>query len=118
MYDAGKVRISAPPSRGLSILSHLVRLHRRKEIRMKLTPVASQKEWEGALEKLRAKEKQAARARDALAAERRRLPRVRIEKDYVFEGPGGKVGLIDGGEVYRTYFTSGRGVEALGSVWT
>jgi predicted dithiol-disulfide oxidoreductase (DUF899 family) len=41
------------------------------------------------------KEKTAPRASDALAAERRRLPMVRIEKDYLFDGPDGKVGLLD-----------------------
>ena len=44
---------------------------------------------------MRAKEKEHTRARDALAAERRRLPRVRIEKDYVFDGPDGKARLLD-----------------------
>jgi predicted dithiol-disulfide oxidoreductase (DUF899 family) len=57
--------------------------------------VVSPKEWKAAHEQLLAKEKQATRARDALAAERRRLPIVRIEKDYVFEGPDGKAGLRD-----------------------
>ena len=51
--------------------------------------------WEKALEELREKEKALTRERDALAAERRRLPRVRIEKDYVFEGPDGKASLVD-----------------------
>jgi len=58
-------------------------------------PVVSQKEWQAALEKLREKEKQATRARDALAAERRRLPRVRIEKPYAFQGPDGRAPLVD-----------------------
>src|SRR3989442_12617986 len=62
---------------------------------MNLPPVVSKEEWEAALEKLRAKEKEATRARDALAAERRRLPMVRIERDYAFEGPDGKASLID-----------------------
>jgi predicted dithiol-disulfide oxidoreductase (DUF899 family) len=57
--------------------------------------VVSPQEWSAALEQLRAKEKQATRARDALAAERRRLPRVRIEKSYAFQGPGGKATLLD-----------------------
>jgi len=55
--------------------------------------IVSPSEWRAAQEKLLAKEKAATRARDALAAERRRLPMVRIDKDYRFEGPGGKVGL-------------------------
>ena len=52
-------------------------------------------EWQTALEKLRAREKELTRAHDALAAERRRLPWVRIEKDYAFEGTDGKARLVD-----------------------
>jgi len=62
---------------------------------VKLPPVVSLAEWEAARDALLAKEKEATRARDALAAERRRLPRVRIDKDYVFDGPNGKASLID-----------------------
>src|SRR3989442_13145568 len=62
---------------------------------MELPPVVSPDEWEAAREQLLAKEKEATRARDALAAERRRLPRVRIEKEYAFEGPDGKASLLD-----------------------
>jgi predicted dithiol-disulfide oxidoreductase (DUF899 family) len=59
------------------------------------TPVVSEPEWRKAIERIHAKEKEATRASDALAAERRRLPRVRIEKDYVFEGTEGKRRLLD-----------------------
>jgi predicted dithiol-disulfide oxidoreductase (DUF899 family) len=62
---------------------------------MKLPEVVSQTEWEAARERLLAKEKDATRAQTALAAERRRLPRVRIDKEYVFEGPRGKATLPD-----------------------
>jgi predicted dithiol-disulfide oxidoreductase (DUF899 family) len=62
---------------------------------MKLPPVVSSTEWQAAHVALLAKEKEATRARDALAAERRRLPRVLVEKDYVFEGPHGKARLLD-----------------------
>jgi predicted dithiol-disulfide oxidoreductase (DUF899 family) len=62
---------------------------------MNLPPVVSAAEWQTALETLRAKEKQATRVRDELAAERRRLPRVHIEKDYVFDGLEGKATLLD-----------------------
>ena len=62
---------------------------------MRLPEVVSAEEWHAALEGLRAKEKQATRARDALAAERRRLPRVLIEKDYVLHGPSGEASLAD-----------------------
>ncbi|QDV68951.1 YCII-related domain protein [Rosistilla carotiformis] len=58
-------------------------------------PVVSRAEWQQAMETLRAKEKKATRLRDALAAERRRLPMVAVEKDYRFDGPHGKVALID-----------------------
>ena len=62
---------------------------------MNLPPVVSAAEWQAAREELLAKEKEATRTRDALAAERRTLPRLRIEKDYVFEGPDGKASLLD-----------------------
>jgi predicted dithiol-disulfide oxidoreductase (DUF899 family) len=62
---------------------------------MDLPPVVSPAEWQAAREQLLAKEKEATRARDALAAERRRLPRVRIDKEYVFEGPNGPASLLD-----------------------
>lgn len=52
-------------------------------------------EWEAARQVLLGKEKAATRARDALAAERRALPRVRVEKDYTFSGPIGEVSLAD-----------------------
>jgi predicted dithiol-disulfide oxidoreductase (DUF899 family) len=57
--------------------------------------IVSAGQWQAARDKLLAKEKAATRARDQLAAERRRLPMVRIEKDYVFEGPSGKARLVD-----------------------
>ena len=58
-------------------------------------PVVSPSEWQAARDALLAEEKEATRARDALAAERRRLPMVRIDKDYVFDGPDGKASLLD-----------------------
>ena len=57
--------------------------------------IVSQDEWEAARQELLVKEKAATRERDALAAERRRLPMVRIEKDYAFEGPDGPASLLD-----------------------
>ena len=62
---------------------------------MDLPPVVSSEDWQTALDALRVKEKEATRARDALAAERRRLPRAHIEKGYVFDGPAGKATLSD-----------------------
>jgi predicted dithiol-disulfide oxidoreductase (DUF899 family) len=62
---------------------------------MNLAPDVSAEEWQAAREALLVKEKEATRARDALAADRRRLPRVQIEKDYTFDGPEGKAALSD-----------------------
>ena len=60
-----------------------------------LPQVVSQAEWQAARDKLLVNEKAATRTRDLLAAERRRLPMVKIEKEYIFEGPDGKASLID-----------------------
>jgi predicted dithiol-disulfide oxidoreductase (DUF899 family) len=62
---------------------------------MNLPEVVSRDEWIAARKELLSKEKEFTRLRDALNAERRRLPMVRIDKDYVFEGPDGKVSLLD-----------------------
>jgi predicted dithiol-disulfide oxidoreductase (DUF899 family) len=59
------------------------------------TSVVSQQEWNSRREALLIKDKELSRARDALAAERRRVPMVRVEKDYRFEGPEGDVSLLD-----------------------
>jgi predicted dithiol-disulfide oxidoreductase (DUF899 family) len=60
-----------------------------------LPRTVSQAEWQAARDQLLAKEKEMTRALDALAAERRRLPMVRIDKPYRFDSPEGKVGLLD-----------------------
>jgi predicted dithiol-disulfide oxidoreductase (DUF899 family) len=62
---------------------------------MELPEVVSPEEWQAAHEALLAKEKAHTRAGDALAAERRRLPMVRFDTEYVFEGPDGKASLLD-----------------------
>ncbi len=62
---------------------------------MKAPPVLSREEWDAAREEMLVKEKAHTRARDALAAERRRMPWMAVEKDYVFEGPDGKASLLD-----------------------
>jgi predicted dithiol-disulfide oxidoreductase (DUF899 family) len=57
--------------------------------------VRSREEWLVARKELLVKEKELTRRRDALNIERRMLPMVRVDKEYVFEGPRGKVGLLD-----------------------
>jgi predicted dithiol-disulfide oxidoreductase (DUF899 family) len=80
---------------------------------MNMPPIVSPEEWASAREELLVKEKEVTRARDALAAERRRMPRMAVEKDYRFEGPDGPVSLLDlfGGRrqliVYRFFYEDG-----------
>lgn len=62
---------------------------------MDLPPIVSPQEWDAAREKLLVKEKELTRARDALAAQRRRMPRMAVTKDYVFDGPNGPASLSD-----------------------
>ncbi|HEY3142738.1 MAG TPA: DUF899 domain-containing protein [Acidimicrobiales bacterium] len=62
---------------------------------MSLPRIASRDEWLAARKELLAKEKDLTKQRDALNAERRNLPMVEIDKDYVFEGPKGETRLID-----------------------
>lgn len=57
--------------------------------------IVSREEWNAARAALLIKEKEATRARDRLNAERRRLPMVRMDKPYTFEGPQGTVSLAD-----------------------
>ena len=82
---------------------------------MDLPPIVPAHEWEAARAELLVKEKALTRARDALAAERRRMPRMEVEKDYRFAGPTGDVGLRDlfAGRrqlvVYRFFFEPGVG---------
>src|SRR5271154_2950177 len=80
---------------------------------MNTPPIVSPQEWESAREELLVKEKELTRARDALAAERRRMPRMAVNKDYRFEGPSGEMSLVDLFEgrsqlvVYRFFFEPG-----------
>src|SRR5262249_60805814 len=55
--------------------------------------VVAEREWRQALDAMLTKEKALTRTRDALAAERRRLPMVKIEKSYVFDGADGQMSL-------------------------
>src|SRR5437868_17253 len=75
--------------------------------------IVSPKEWEAARQQLLVKEKELTHARDALAAERRRMPWMAVEKDYEFDGPNGKASLLDLFDgrrqliVYRAFFEPG-----------
>ena len=77
---------------------------------MDLPPIVPPQEWDAARQELLVKEKELTRARDALAAQRRRMPRMAVEKDYLFDGPDGPASLYDlfGGRrqlvVYRFFF--------------
>jgi predicted dithiol-disulfide oxidoreductase (DUF899 family) len=77
---------------------------------MKRPPIVSAEEWQEAWEGLLVKEKEFTRARDAMAAQRRRMPWMAVEKDYRFQGPRGPAGLLDLFEnrrqliVYRAFY--------------
>ena len=69
----------------------------RKDVlpEMDMPAVVSKTEWEAAWRQMLVKEKAHTRARDALAAERRRMPWLAVEKVYAFEGSGGRLSLLD-----------------------
>jgi len=88
---------------------------------MNMPPIVSPQEWRAAREELLVKEKELTRARDALAAERRRMPRMLVEKEYRFEGPDGSASLLDLFEgrrqliVYRAFYEPGITTTAEGT---
>ena len=83
------------------------------ELGFQTPPIVSPEEWEAARQKLLVKEKALTRARDAMAAERRRMPWLAEEKAYEFDGPRGKASLLDLFEgrrqlvLYRAFFEPG-----------
>jgi predicted dithiol-disulfide oxidoreductase (DUF899 family) len=72
--------------------------------------IVSPQEWEAARQELVVREKELTRARDAMAAQRRRMPWMAVEKDYRFEGSNGSASLVDLFEgrrqliVYRAFY--------------
>src|SRR5579862_9189949 len=80
---------------------------------MKTPSIVTEQEWEAARQRLLVKEKEVTRARDALAAERRRMPWLAVEKAYEFDGPQGRASLLDLFEgrrqliIYRAFFEPG-----------
>jgi predicted dithiol-disulfide oxidoreductase (DUF899 family) len=87
--------------------------NRNENLPKNTPPVVSAQEWEAARQKLLVKEKELTHARDAMAAERRRMPWLAVEKQYMFDGPQGKVSLLDLFEgrpqliVYRAFMDPG-----------
>jgi predicted dithiol-disulfide oxidoreductase (DUF899 family) len=85
----------------------------KEHLPMKTPPIVSPEEWEAARQQLLLKEKELTHARDALAAERRRMPWLTVQKQYEFDGPNGKASLIDLFDgrrqliVYRAFFEPG-----------
>jgi predicted dithiol-disulfide oxidoreductase (DUF899 family) len=83
------------------------------DITMNTPPIVPPQEWQAARRQLLVKEKELTRARDALAAERRRMPWLEVDKEYAFDGPAGKASLLDLFEgrrqliVYRAFFEPG-----------
>ena len=80
---------------------------------METPPIVDREQWQQAWEQLLIQEKALTRARDELAARRRRMPWLAVETDYKFGGPQGSVGLLDLFEgrrqlvVYRAFFEPG-----------
>ena len=67
---------------------------------MNTPPIVSRQEWDAARAEMLVQEKRLTRARDALAAQRRRMPWMAVDKDYRFEGPGGSVSLHWPGRIW------------------
>jgi predicted dithiol-disulfide oxidoreductase (DUF899 family) len=93
------------------------------DTKKRLPQIVPEAEWLAARNKLLAKEKEVTHALDALAAERRRLPMVRIDKAYTFDGPKGKVSLFDLFEgrrqllLYHFMFGPTRDAGCVGCSW-
>src|SRR6058998_4050319 len=87
--------------------------HRKRHLTTNTPLIVSPKQWEAAHRKMLVREKEITRSRDALAAERRRMPWHAVEKKYQFDGPKGKAGLLDLFEgrrqliLYRAFFEPG-----------
>ena len=85
----------------------------KTQLAMKTPPIVSPQEWEAARLQLLVKEKELTHARDALAAQRRRMPWMAVEKEYEFDGPEGRESLLDLFDgrrqliVYRAFFEPG-----------
>ncbi len=80
---------------------------------MQTPPIVSPEEWEAERLRLLVKEKELTKARDSMAAERRRMPWTEVDTTYEFEGPAGRASLLDLFEgrrqliVYRAFLEPG-----------
>ena len=80
---------------------------------MQTPKIVTEREWEEARQQLLVQEKEVTRAHDALAAQRRRMPWLEVQKAYAFDGPNGKASLADLFEgrrqliIYRAFFEPG-----------
>ena len=89
--------------------------HAFASTKMKTPPIVSAREWQAELDRLLVREKELTRARDAMAAQRRRMPWTEVDKAkaYQFEGPDGPASLADLFDgrrqliVYRAFFEPG-----------
>jgi predicted dithiol-disulfide oxidoreductase (DUF899 family) len=89
--------------------------HAFASTKMKTPPIISAREWQAELDRLLVREKELTRARDAMAAQRRRMPWTEVDKAkaYRFEGPDGPASLADLFDgrrqliVYRAFFEPG-----------
>ena len=83
------------------------------QLKMKTPPIVSPQEWEAQRQQLLVQEKELTRARDAMAAQRRRMPWMAVKKQYSFDGPHGKANLLHLFEgrpqliLYRAFFEPG-----------
>src|SRR5437763_1579183 len=104
---------SPPDGRRPELSPHATSVSGKRRSTMNTPPIVSPQEWAAAREQLLVKEKALTRARDELAAERRRMPWQAVEKKYAFDGPKGKASLLDLFDgrrqliVYRAFFEPG-----------
>jgi predicted dithiol-disulfide oxidoreductase (DUF899 family) len=116
MANLALIGASVTSTRGIAalVVNQLRRSNRKhKERDMNTPPIVGPQDWEAARQQLLVKEKALTHARDALAAERRRMPWLPVDKKYEFDGPRGEASLLDlfAGRhqliVYRAFFEPG-----------